>query len=68
MDQNINQKFEFLIDYGNQGELLYGLNNEKIFRLKKLLEKRHPLFFSTCKNIKVALLIPTHHSSPMLVF
>ena len=45
IDQNINQIFKFLTNYDNEGKLLYHLDNEKIFRLKKLLEKRHPLFF-----------------------
>jgi DNA-binding transcriptional ArsR family regulator len=46
MDQNINQMFKLLIDYGYQGKLLYEVNNEKVLELKKILEKRYPRFFS----------------------
>jgi hypothetical protein len=45
MGKNFNQIFKLLIDYGNQGKLLYELNNGKVLKLKKILEKNYPTFF-----------------------
>jgi uncharacterized protein YpbB len=45
MDKNINQIFKLLIDYGNQDKLLYELDNGKVLKLKKILEKNYPAFF-----------------------
>jgi hypothetical protein len=45
MDDGINQHMKFNIDYNNHDKPFYELDNEKIGKLKMILEKRYPLFY-----------------------
>jgi hypothetical protein len=45
MDDKINQYMKFKTDYSNYTKPFYELDNEKISKLKMILEKRYPLFY-----------------------
>jgi hypothetical protein len=61
LGQDFHQMLKLIINYGDQGRLLYELDNKKISLVKETLEKRYPIF---CKYLQKASDV---YSGPILL-